>query len=216
MVNTYIINDERLVVVDPSSELIVRLLCDYIQRFLHRTIDDIDLIVLTHFHADHSSAVDKLRRLCHAPVAASAINRQLVTEEKILPKFGHFAGQVLSGVLGHHDLLLSASVQQIKLVDIWLNDVEGLPGHLDWRIIASVGHASESLCVYHPFSEELLCGDTLVALEGGSLLWRGGADRHQREEILHILRSLSIRYLYPGHGRPVLSLQPLSKVEFEW
>lgn len=215
MTNTYIIDDERLVVVDPSSERIVRLLCDYIQHFMHRAIDDIDLIILTHLHADYTRGTEKLHLLCHAPVAAAASKRQVMAGEKILPKFGHFAGQVFSGALGHRDFLLPAATQQMKLVDIWLNDVEGLPGHMDWRVIVSPGHTPESLCLYHPFSEELLCGDTLVALEGGTLLWRSGTSRHQREETLHILRSLNIRYLYPGHGRPVLSPQPLSNVEFE-
>jgi hydroxyacylglutathione hydrolase len=178
---------------------------------MQRKIDDIDLIVLTHLHADYTRGVEKLRSLCHAPVAAAASKRQVMAGEKTLPKFGHFAGQVLSGALGHRDFLSPVATQQMKLVDIWLNDVEGLPEHLDWRVIVNAGHTSESLCLYQPFSEELLCGDTLIALEGGTLLWREGMSRQQREETWQLLRSLKVRYLYPRHGRPLLSPQPLTE-----
>jgi hydroxyacylglutathione hydrolase len=30
------------------------------------------------------------------------------------------------------------------------------------------------------------------------------------------LRSLEVLYLYPGHGRPILSKRPLSNVSVEW
>ena len=64
------------------------------------------------------------------------------------------------------------------MVDIWLEDVAGLPNHLNWRVIASPGHTPESLCLYNPFSYELICGDTVVTLEGGATLVHGSA--HQR------------------------------------
>ena len=52
MVNTYLIAEERLVVVDPCSELIIDQLHGYLQQVLRRAITDIDLIVLTHLRFD--------------------------------------------------------------------------------------------------------------------------------------------------------------------
>src|SRR6266571_7375524 len=81
MANTYLINDERIVVVDPGSELNVRLALHYLTQFLSRTPTDIDLIVLTHLHPDHTAGVNFLRRICSTPVAASAAARQFAEVE---------------------------------------------------------------------------------------------------------------------------------------
>nr|MBA2678673.1 MBL fold metallo-hydrolase [Ktedonobacteraceae bacterium] len=105
--------------------------------------------------------------------------------------------------------------QQTKLIDLWLDDVEGLPGHPDWRVIASPGHTPESLCLYNPFSQELLCGDTVITVQWGAPLLRGGTDRRQLEETLRLLRKLRIHYLYPGHGRPILGRRPLHNLNVE-
>lgn len=220
MANTYLINDERIIVVDPGSELNVRLTLHYLSRFLSRTPADIDLIVLTHLHPDHTAGVDLLRQTCHVPVAASAAARQLVQSaaqgNRVLPTISHLAGQVLPGALHHLDLFPPHYASQIKMVDLWLEDVAGLPFHPDWRVIASPGHTPESLCLYNPFTYELLCGDTVITIEGGAPLLRGAANRHQLEETLHTLRNLEIHYLYPGHGRPILGKRPLNNVSVEW
>jgi len=220
MANTYLILDERIVVVDPGSELNAHLLCNYLERFLHRSPSTIDLIVLTHLHPDHTAGVETLRQICHAPVAASAVIQQLAKEEQrngnVLPRINHLAGQALPGPLHHFDLFPPAYAPYMKSIDIWLEDVAGVPFHLDWRVIASPGHTPESLCLYNPFSLELLCGDMVITVEGGAPLLRAGTNRHQLEETLRTLRSLHTHYLYPGHGRPILGLHPLNNVDVEW
>ena len=60
------------------------------------------------------------------------------------------------GILHHLDLFSPNYERQVQLVDLWLEDVVGLPNHPDWRVIASPGHTPESLCLYNPFSYELL------------------------------------------------------------
>jgi glyoxylase-like metal-dependent hydrolase (beta-lactamase superfamily II) len=220
MSNTFLIDEGQLIVVDPGSSLNVQLLCKYVKSFLQRSPSAIDLIVLTHLHPDHTAGVQALRSICNAPVAASAIIRQLSEKEmrigKVRPRISQFAGQMLPGPLHHLDLFPPAYTQQMKLIDIWLDDVAGLPFHPDWRVIASPGHTPESLCLYHPFTQELLCGDTVITLEGGAPLLRSGSNRLQLEETLRVLRSLHVHYLYPGHGRPILGRHPLSNADVEW
>ena len=219
MANTYLIDDGRLIVVDPASEQNVRLLLAYMDRFLHREPSEVDLIVLTHLHADHTAGVAALRQQCHVPVAASAAARRLAQTEG--QSISHLAGQVLNqaalpGVLHHLDLFPPNYAQQVKMVDIWLEDVAGLPKHPDWRVIASPGHTPESLCLYNPFTHELLCGDTVITVEGGAPLLRAATDRRQLEETLRVLRSLEVYYLYPGHGRQILARRPLTNASVEW
>lgn len=220
MANTYLIHDTSLFVVDPGSEQNVHLLIDYLQRILHRKPIEIDLIVLSHLHPDHTAGVSALRKYCHAPVAASSVVRQLMqageTSNKTLPLLSHFAGRVLPGSLHHLDIFPPLYEEQIKQVDLWLENVAGLPEHPDWRVITSPGHTPESLCLYNPFTWELLCGDTVITIEGGIPLLRANANRRQLQETLHTLRNLPVHYLYPGHGRPILGHHPLRNVDVEW
>lgn len=223
--NTYLINGEHLIVVDPGSELNVRLMLNYLREFLHRTPAEIDLIVLTHLHLDHTAGVEFLSRVCNAPVAASATVQQLASTEtqgkQGVPGIAHRAGEVLKqktlpATIQHLDIFPPHYASQMKMINLWLEDVAGLPYHSDWRVIASPGHTLDSICLYNPFSYELLCGDTVITIEGGAPLLRGVVNRHQLEETLRTLRSLNVNYLYPGHGRPILAKSPLENTSVEW
>jgi len=228
MANTYLVNDERCIVIDPGSTLNTHLTLHYLKRFLHRTPGDVDLIVLTHLHSDHIAGVEALRKACNAPVAASIVAQQLVQSRidggrpQIRSKSGmsQFVGHVLSqhhlpGSLHHQDLFSPRYELQVQMVDIWLEDVTGLPNHLNWRVIGSPGHTPESLCLYNPFSYELVCGDSIVTLEGGAVLVHGSASRRSLEMTLQTLRSLHVLYLYPGHGRPILSKQAMANFQID-
>jgi hydroxyacylglutathione hydrolase len=229
MANTYLVNDERCIVIDPGSVLNVQLTLDYLKRFLHRMPGDIDLIVLTHLHPDHKAGIESLRQACKAPVAASMVAQQLVQpwkdggrqESRGISGAPHFVGQVVSehplpGALHHLDLFAPHYERQVQIVDIWLEDVAGLPNHHNWRVIASPGHTPESLCLYNPFSYELVCGDIVTTLEGGEVLVRGSPDRRLLETTLQTLRNLKVFYLYPGRGRPILSRQAMANIQVEW
>lgn len=220
MANTYILNDARLIVVDPGSALNVRLLHHYVRKILQRAIDEIDLVVVTHLHPDHTAGIEALRRLCKAPVAASAAVRVMIEAEehegKVLPTVSHIAAHVVPGMLHHLDFFPPAYARQARHVDVWLENAVCLPLHPDWQVIASPGHTPESLCLYNAVTRELLCGDTVITVAGGAPLLRSGANRRQLEETLRALRNLNVQYLYPGHGRAILSYHPLDNAEVEW
>ena len=123
MANTYLIAEERLVVVDPGSELNVNQLLGYLQQFLRRAITDVDLIVLTHVHFGYTTGVEILRHLCNAPVAASTIIRELATgqrDRQICPTLGHIVERVLPATSRHFDLFPPDYEAQVKLIDLWL------------------------------------------------------------------------------------------------
>jgi hydroxyacylglutathione hydrolase len=228
MANTYLIDDGHLVVVDPGSVTNVQLLMSYLRDFLHRRPEDIDLVVLTHLHPDHTAGVEVLRRSTQAPVAASIVAKRMaqaaeeggsasdaVMSSGMSMFVGHMFSQVhLPGVLHHLDFFPPYYQRQAQMVNTWLEDVQGLPNHPDWRIIASPGHTPESICLYNPFSYELICGDTLITLDGGTILVRGGTNRRQLQQTMHTLQDLKVHYLYPGHGRPILAQSALAHIEW--
>jgi glyoxylase-like metal-dependent hydrolase (beta-lactamase superfamily II) len=236
MANTYLIDDDRLIVIDPGSVLNVRLTIEYMHRFLNRTPTDIDLIVLTHLHPDHTAGVELLHLTCHAPVAASSYARELASQWRGQPmpspssptsptpstpaafwsSSGWLPHTPSSGIMSHAmDYLSPNFEQQMQLIDLWLDDVAGLPFHPDWRVIASPGYTLDSLCLYNPFSYELLCGDMMTTLDGGTVTIRNGVNRRLLTETIQTLRNLKMYYLYPGHGRPILSYQPLRNLRIE-
>ncbi len=209
MNNTYLIDDTRLVVVDPVSALNGRLLSIYLQTFLHRSLADIDLIVLTDLQQDASSGIQFLRHNCAAPIAASA--HALMQNQ---PQVQNGMAKQIYNTTGQGTTALSA--QQAKHVDIWLQDVAGLPFHPDWRIIGNTGHTPDSICLYNPFTGELLSGDTLTTMDNGAPLLRRGIHRVGLNETLRVLQSLPVHYLYPGHGRQIVGKKPLVNVRIEW
>ena len=112
------------------------------------------------------------------------------------------------------DLLPPDYQHQVKLIDLWLDDGDALPHRPDWRVIASPAPTPESLCLYNPFTWELLCGDTMVIQSGAPLL-RSGTNRYQLEETRRILHNLQVHYLYPTYGRCMLGLHPLNNISLE-
>lgn len=223
MANTYLIEDnDHVIVVDPGTALNVHQLERYIPRILKRPVEQIDLIVLTHLHTDHTAGIAALRRITQAPVAAAEIiqrlaQAQLATGEHTLSPFlSQFTEHLLPYALQHFDIFPPAYAQHLHEVSIWLHDTQGLPGHPNWRVIASPGHTPESLSLYNPFSWELLCGDTAITIQGGAPLVHGTTNHPLLEQTLHVLRSLHVHYLYPGHGRPILGEHPLANSNVTW
>ena len=227
--NTYLVNEEeRCFVVDPGSLLNTQLTLHYVQRFLHRAPGEIDLIVLTHLHPDHTTGVEALRKATGAPVAASIVAQQLVQSWRFghqqemwgKPGMNHLVEHMLnqhsfSSVSHHRELIPPRYEQQMQMVDVWLEDGAGIPDHSNWRVIASPGHSAESLCLYNPLSFELVCGDTIITIEGGTALVNSSSNQRILESTLQTLRSLDVLYLYPGHGRPILSRQAIKNIRID-
>lgn len=208
MANTYIINANPLLVVDPHSDMNVRLLCAYIEHILKRSTAEIGMILLTNLHTDQSTGLAAIRHLVRAPVAASAALLHLVQSQRSILHAYSGQARLSSGVLP------PSFEHQMRFVSEWLEDGIHVSSH--WQVVANTGHSPDTLCLYNPATAEFISGDTVITVERRTPVLRGGSDRRQLETMLRFLRTLHVHYVYPGYGRPVLALQPLSNITIEW
>jgi glyoxylase-like metal-dependent hydrolase (beta-lactamase superfamily II) len=144
--------------------------------------DEIDTIVLTHCHFDHTAHVKEIAHMCRAKVAIHKNDaRGLVDDLQSLSM--HFGarspGIVPDIVLGEGDII----------------------GEL--TVLHTPGHTPGSICLFSEREEVLISGDTVFS-DGcfGRYDFPGGS-RLELSRSLDRLSPLKVAGLYPGHGEPV-------------
>jgi glyoxylase-like metal-dependent hydrolase (beta-lactamase superfamily II) len=220
MSNSYLVRSKHYVLVNPHSALHVRMLAEYLQRFLSLSINDIELVVLTQLSTDYSLALDLFRHTNPVPVYASAaaieLQKGLLSAKRASSFISHWANQAQPGNWNHLERYLPFYERQTRRVNGWLETVDALPDLPDWRVLPYPAYSPESILLYNPFTAELVAGEAIVTTESGELILRGSRQRRLFDESLALLRRLQIHYIYPGHGRPLLALQPFKRVRSEW
>ena len=144
--------------------------------------DEIDTIVLTHCHFDHTAYVKEIAHMCKAKVAIHTIDAGgLVDDARSLSL--HFGarspGVVPDVVLGEGDT------------------IGGL------TVLHTPGHTPGSICLFSEREGVLISGDTVFS-DGcfGRYDFPGGS-RMELRRSLDRLSLLEVAGLYPGHGEPV-------------
>ena len=143
--------------------------------------DEVEVIVLTHGHYDHTAHVREIARMCGAEIAIHADDVSALVEDSRSLAF-HFGarppGIVPDRVLREGD------------------EVGGL------RVLHTPGHTPGSCCLYDETTGDLVSGDTVFS-DGcfGRYDFVGGS-REALTRSLDRLAALEVRGLYPGHGFP--------------
>jgi hydroxyacylglutathione hydrolase len=144
--------------------------------------DQINTIVLTHCHFDHTARVKEISHMCKAKVAIHKYDvRGLVDDTQSLSI--HF-GARSPGI-----------APDIVLAD---GDFIG-----DLKVLHTPGHTPGSICLYSERDLVLFSGDTVFS-DGcfGRYDFPGGS-RMELALSLDRLSLLDVEGLYPGHGDPV-------------
>ncbi|MBL7125039.1 MAG: MBL fold metallo-hydrolase [Dehalococcoidales bacterium] len=177
--NTYVIRDNISIIIDPGlTQFLPELLQD-----LHRDgIDpkDIGIITNTHLHGDHYWANEAFKKISGAKIVSHPIQKKFWDTTVI--QTSRFFG------------LPTAEFTEDRLLD---NDKLSA-GELEFELIHSPGHSSDSICFYCKSEKILICGDVIFNQNTGRVDLPGGNADELKQSILK-LSQLEIEYLLPGH-----------------
>ena len=157
---TAILGQDGIVLVDAGGRGSLGLIAAGLQA-LGASVDQVKLIVLTHYHPDHSGG---LRRLAEATRAKVAVHRH---EERIISGTGPcpnpFHNRLLAWVTSPFIHLLYDHRARVEFL---LDDGDALPLADGVQVIHTPGHTSGSICLYLAPQKLLIVGDALQHRSG--------------------------------------------------
>lgn len=144
--------------------------------------EQIDIIVLTHCHHDHTAHLKEIAHLCGAKVAIHAADAPGLMDEAFSLSL-HFGAR-------------AAGIRPDRLIED--GDKVG-----PLQVLYTPGHTAGSICLYLEDEKALISGDTVFS-DGcfGRFDFPGG-DPKALELSLERLARMPVEGLYPGHGSPV-------------
>jgi hydroxyacylglutathione hydrolase len=177
--NTYVIKDKLTILFDPGLNEFVPALLQDLQK---DGIDpkDIDIIMNTHLHGDHSWGNEALKQASGAEILLPTVQKQL----------GDAATTQASKFFG----VPTPKFSEDRVID---EDLLSLGG-TEIEIIPSPGHSPESVCYYCRNEKVLICGDVIFNQNTGRVDLPGGSADQLKQSIERLSR-LDVEYLLPGH-----------------
>lgn len=125
----------------------------------------VERVVITHAHPDHSGGLGKLVSGTDIEVAAHRLDADVI--EGIVPPLGPLQGSLLAKVMNP---LTSKLMGDPVAVDRRLEDGDVIPFPMDVRAVHLPGHTVGSIAIHIPAKETIIVGDALQY----KLAWRLG------------------------------------------
>jgi glyoxylase-like metal-dependent hydrolase (beta-lactamase superfamily II) len=176
--NSYLINGKILVDTGMSTDGLISAIKENID------IEDLELIILTHCHYDHTASAQAIADMSGAKIAIHKDDEPLLSNDTIsaAAMFGNKAPSIKP------DMILEEG-DRIPIG----NDEE-------LEVIHTPGHTPGGICLYEANSKSLFSGDTVFPNGSiGRTDFQGG-NRDQLTNSINKLVELDVKTLYPGHG----------------
>jgi hydroxyacylglutathione hydrolase len=193
--NCYVLERDGLVLVDTGLPRSGKKIISYIRNTLGRGPGELKVIVLTHYHIDHTGSVADLRKMTGAAVAIHEADAEYLAGKSAMPFPHGFFGLILR-LFG-----IFWPFQPIQ-PDILLHDEDVISG---LRCIHTPGHTPGSICLDDPVTGVVFSGDAILARNGAIRGPSGLATTDPASAVRSIKKMARIEFdiLLPGHGDPV-------------
>ncbi len=188
--NIYLLLDNGVTIVDTGYKGRVAQVCREIKR-LGYTPSDVENIIVTHHHVDHTGSLSSLKEMTGARIIAHADDAPYI--EGKLP-------QPCPAALAHVEFLESLWTARTVNVDVKVSDGDVLPLLGGIRII----HTPGSICLLIPQEGVLIAGDVIANTLGLRLPSKAfTADLAQEIRSIRKIAGLDFNIICFGHGSPI-------------
>ncbi len=184
--NAYVLLDDRLVLIDTSSEADAKTILRYLEK-AHIQPRDLATIFVTHVHPDHVSGLARIKQdATGTKVAASKVEADFISKKRTYDGPPGAAYQRHPGTA----------------VDVPLDDGQTYDG---LRVIYTPGHTRGSMSLLDESRSLLIAGD---AANNEKILTtmddQYNVDPRQHRESIRKLATFSFENAVFGHGKPIV------------
>ncbi|AIY05347.1 beta-lactamase [Planococcus sp. PAMC 21323] len=222
-VNSYLIKGDMLTLIDagpktPEAWLAIKA---GLKEFGAEP-KDVEQVVLTHHHPDHSGWVDGFEnaKLYGHPYNDPWLRR----DQDFFTYHDAFYLERLKeeGVPGDLQFWVKKMKRPLNLMgnrtlDRTINEGDTLPGHSDWQVLETLGHAQSHLSFWNKKTGEMIGGDHVIAKVSSNPLIEPPLNPEdgrpksllQYNASLSRLLTMPIDVIYSGHGEEVYNVNEL-------
>jgi len=176
--NSYLINGKVLVDTGMNTSALI--------AAIEKNIDikELELIILTHCHFDHTAAAGEIAKKSGARVAIHMEDAPLLKDDNISA----------ASLFGRRPPVLEPDMLLEDGQRIRVSEDEEL------EVIHTPGHTPGCICLYEPGSKSLFSGDTVFPEGSIGRTDFDGGDPSALTASISKLTALDVKTLYPGHG----------------
>ncbi len=185
--NVIFLKGDVNVIVDTGTGSFLEYLISEIRKCVV-DIEDIDWIVDTHCHHDHTGANYEFKKKSNAKIA--------IHEKDLNPL--QEGDQRITGAWIFGQTAVPVEVERT------LNEGDVLKlGNYDFEVIHAPGHTIGCICLYNAENQILISGDVVFSHGGIGRVDTPTGDSSQMKESIRRLTELDVELLLPGHGPSV-------------
>lgn len=178
------------------------------------TVEDIDAIILTHHHEDHTGLVNRIREIKDIPLYAheKAVKRLKRDNTFLTERIQLFAEIFKEMGCGQEAEIEVDRLEKSRIKNAWqkiegeIIPITGGDKLFGFYIIETPGHASDHIMLYHAPSQVAFVGDQFIAHSSTNALIEMNTARERTlslityEQSLRDLLNYPMSIAYSGHG----------------